>query len=320
MTEATPTLDPAAATPATPAVSNDSAAASTTAVGTEATTTDKAAESTSPQVTADANQTESLISEAEYEGLKDNPEALRKRLNEAFTQKTQALAEQRKELGAWMTIAEAFREDPEAAKAAFLRNLGVDPSVLQTAPAAKEIAQTTQVSAVDEAVAKMKSALEKFGLEELAPELMAPIRQLAEDAIGQRLKPIEDHTQRLMSESAQREMKIVLDRFTEKRPDWKQHEAQMMKIAQGFKVATDANGKPLMDEATYLDTLYVLANQDGMVRSEVQKAINRINQAAQTAEQVPGSRVTGDKVQSKAPKGAGFREALEAARRGETWD
>lgn len=315
--------DQAATTPATPTSTpaTEPAAASTTAVGNETTTTDKAAESTSPQVTAEENRTEGLLSDAEWEQVKNDPAAARDALNKAWTQKTQSLAEQRKKIGAWQTVADAFEADPEAAKAALLRQLGVDVGQQAAEQTAQATTQQTQVAAGDQAVVEMRAALEEYGLEALADKLAAPIRKIAEDIAGQKLKPIEEHTGRLLTESAQRELNITLERFTEKRPDWKQHEPAMLKVASQLKLATDPRtGKMAMSEIEYLDTLYVLANHGNVVKSEVQKAIDRINQAAASAEPVPGSTVTSDKVQNKAPKGASFKDAVAAAKAGVSWD
>lgn len=321
------TPDPAASENATQTSSpvTDPAANSTTAVSTEPAGVEQVATpSATPSTTEVSSEPDALVPQAEWEQLKADPEAAFARLNKAFTEKTQSLSQLKKsvqereqQLGAWAQLAQAFNEDPQATYRALGAHLGI------TVPAANQpTAPPTeaQVSAGDQAVVELRKSLEEFGLEALADKMAPVIRKIAEDTAGQRLRPIEENTSKLLTEAAQRELNIVMDQFTKKFPDWKQHETAMHKLAQQIKPATDGQGRPIVSELDYLEQLYFLVNRENLVKAETQKAIQRMTAAAQSAQPTPGGRVANNQVQSKAPSGATFRDAYEAAKRGESWD
>ncbi len=257
-----------------------------------------------------------LLSAEEYAAAKDDPAAMRAALNRAFTQKTQALASERKKLEAWQAVVDGLQNDPVRT----LEILGQQLGVQVVPPTTPQTAQPVQQpSARDQLVTSLKTKLDEFGLAPLSDEIIRVTEGLAQEIAGQQLKPLQEHTNRLLTDSQQREVATVMQRFETKHPDWKQHEKAMTDLAQRYKPAMDQHGRLLVTEDQYLDDLYRLATYETSVKSEAQKAIDRMRAAAESAEPRTTT-VTSDKVSHQAPKGASFRDAVAAAKRGERWE
>lgn len=292
----------------------DQAATGTAGVGDTTQTsqqTDEAAGATDD--TAEDIATE-LISQERYDALKDDPATLRKELNKAATQKFQQLAKERKALGNWAEIRDAFTEDAPAAIKALASQLGLE---IRDPKADVVVAATT--NAGDAAVDKLKEALGKVGLEELADTLGPVIREIAETAAGKATEPIKTHQEKLINESAERESKATLDAFGKQHPGWEKHEPAMVALSKKFQPGVDKDGKALMSETDYLEQLYFLVTKDQQIAKAAQDAIDRMTKGAAAAD-TTSTTVTGDKVTARPPGKGGFREAYAAAKRGERWE
>lgn len=266
-------------------------------------TPDSAASSATPSGDSD------LISDAEYQALAsqhpDDPVALRKALQGVFTKKTQALAEQRRAIEPYAEVLEAFEQDPHGTIRALARQHG-----LTIAEATQAVADATQTSAVDDGVAAFKAALGPdldFLADRLAPAAKAMAEAVARQLIDERVAPLAEQQDTLLTRAATEQTNAIMQTFTQKRPDWSQHEAKMMEI--GSKL--QPNG---MDEIEYLDTLYLLATKDTAQGDAVKRTVERMVRGAQEAEgqtrRVPESQVT-----RTTTKPLTFREAYEEAKR-----
>lgn len=286
--------------------------------------TDPAAGATTD--TAPEEVSSGLISAEEYATVKDDPAAFRKALLKGFTQKTQQLAKERGELGDWVKIRDAVNEDHVAALTALAAQFGLEIRNPEADTSrGSTTATTTQVAtdAGDQAVAKLKAALSKVGLDEIADELTPIIREIAEGAAGKANEPIRAHQEQLIEESAKREADATLDGFGKTHPDWKPGndvDKAMARIAGQFEIKRDPKtGKALMSDTEYLDAVYFLATKDAQIAKAAQEAIDRMTTSAQAAERTTSS-VAGDKVSKTPPKGAKFDDAYQAAKRGERWE
>jgi len=267
--------------------------------------TDPAAGATTE--TAPEEVSSGLISAEDYASVRDDPAALKKALLKGYTQKTQQLAAQRNELGTWGQIADAFKENP----AATLKALGAQMGLEIRDPQATAAATTAEAKG-DQMIAQMREKLEPLGLGDVADVLAPLIRDLATQAAGEAIEPLRAQATKLADESAQRETVAVLDAFGKKFPDWKQYDKQMTDLSKKLQ----PNG---MNELEWMETLYHLVTREKSIAKATEAAIAKMTTSAQHAEK-PSSAVAGDKVTAKAPNGASFRSAFEAAKRGERWE
>ena len=310
-------LDDAAATGTTGSQATDDTGTGDAAVDT-ATQTSQQTDGTAG-ATDDTDPEEvsaGLISREDYDRTKDDPAAFRKAILKGFTQATQKTSAERKNLAAWSDIRDAFNEDAPTALKQLAEQFGFeirDPKADDTSTTST----TAATNAGDEAVAELKEALSGVGLDELADKLAPVIRKIADKAAGAATEPLRTHQEKLIEESTQRETKATLDAFGKSHPDYKPGNAIDKAMAKLSKSLLPAEG---MNELEYLDNLYVLATKDDMVKKAAQEAIDRMTKNAQTTDGKKASTVTGDKVSTGRPAGAGFRQAAEVARRGERWD
>lgn len=245
----------------------------------------------------DGDSDEGVLSEAEFNRLKDNPVALRKALNRGFTRKMQELAPFRRFMN-------QYNQNPQAAVAALAAGLGMQVgsgSKPESAPAASRLDGVKQ---------KLE---QKYG-KEVADNLFPLIKEVATAVAGEEVESVRAAQQQIQAAAAEANSKATLKAFEAKHPDWKKYEPAMVKIARTLKVAEGA------DEGEYLEDLYTLAKSRSNGGSRVAGAIRRMAEKAgkPTAKptSVPGRRV------SKGPTGRTptFDEAFEAASRGEVFD
>lgn len=272
--------------------------------------------------TADESPSTDLLSAEEYAKVKDDPKQLQKALNKAFTQKTQQLASQRKALGSWDKVRESYGKDAKATLTELAKQAG-----LEIRDPKEEAAKATTVDAGKKAVEKVNAVLAKAGLEELSDELVAVFREIAEEAAGKATAPVRQHQDEVIRESIARESAAVLESFGKTHPDWQEHEEQMTDLMGKFPPPVDpTTGQRVMADADYLDHIYDLATRglrDKRVTDATKKAadeaVERLRKSAANAEPRTTG-VTGDKVVTSAPAKAGFKQAAEAAKRGERWE
>jgi len=233
---------------------------------------------------------EELLSSEELEALKDNPKALRKALNRAYTQKTQALAEQRR-------FAEAFRTDPQGT----LRRVAAALGMRVTAPESKEQVDEIHATLVD-----------TFG-EEIAGKFRPVMDKLIKQAVEAQVQPLRQAQEQVLSQAATTQSQTVLKAFGEKYPDWKKHEKAMLEHAK--KIVPSGNGG--MTEFEYLEILYHQATRKSSEAETTKKVVDRLTKGAKKTDKptrgAPASKVASTS-SGRVPT---FEEAFEAAKRGE---
>lgn len=316
--------DPATGTTTGSPATDDAARATTGVQDTTQTSqqTDPAAGATDD--TAPEEVSSGLLSQAEYDKVKDDPAAFRKALLKGFTQKTQQLASDRKELGSWATIREAFQEDPLKALKGLAAQFDVEIRDPEKATAQGTATTQAVTDAGDQAVAKLKTVLTKVGLDEIADELSPIIREIAEAAAGKATEPYRSQQEQLIDESAQREANATLEAFGKSHPDWKPGndvDKAMAVLSKKLPVARDEKtGKALMTDTEYLEHLHFLATKDTRIAEAAQAAVDRMTKSAAAAAEGQTRTVAGTTVTKKAPANATFNDAAEAAKAGVRWE
>ena len=254
-----------------------------------------------PSEAAQPEGSEELLPQEEYDKLRKDPEALRKALHTAFTQKTQALAEQRKALEPYQELIERFQTDPQGTVKALAEQVGIKLEQVETKQEVRD--------ATSEVVAELKKDLGpdlEFLAERLAPALERMISRQAGQAISKEVEPLKQQAQKMQEETVTQQIDANLKMFTEKHPDWKKHEAEMTKIGARFQPV--ANGKESWME--YMETLYFLATKDGREGDIAKKTVERMKASAEKSETSEGG-VSGSKVTKAAPKGGSFDESFD---------
>jgi hypothetical protein len=291
MTQTAETVEPAAAaaspgSTASPAA-DDTRTSSAQGQPADAPAADAAAASTDANTDADAD--ELLLSDDEFEKLESDPAALRKTLQTAFTQKTQKLGPARQLLN-------ALAKDPDSVIRAMAKARGLNVS--DNSPASK----------VDTAADEIHTQFEVALGPEVAKVLMPAIDKMVE----KHLTPLRKAHEESMTKAAIEHAKVIEANFTKQRPDWKQHEAKMMDLAQRV-----APGK--LEPLEYLDLLYVAATKGVAVSKSAEALVDRINGSARAAAEskVSSAGVATTNVAKPSPKRPSIREAAEAAMRGE---
>lgn len=301
---------------------NEPAATEASPDATGAATTPDEAKTEPPVTEAVTPETDDLISDADLASLKtkhgNDPDALAKELKAVFTKKTQALAEQRKSVEALSEYSDFIadlRKDPSAAIAAAAKQLGltIAPASLE-AKATETVTKTTEALA-DDAVASFRQALGPdldFLADKLAPAIQAMAQQIAHATVGQAVEPLKAHQDTLLSKAAEEQKASALASFTEKHPDWKQHEQAITALSAKLQ----PNG---MEPLEYLSTLYALATKDIAAAEAAKKAVARMTKAA-AADEGKSTAVSEGKVSLARPANPSLKEAFEAAKRGERWN
>jgi len=154
---------------------------------------------------------EQFVSDADLEGL--DPKEMRQRMQKAYTQKTQRIAEQRR-------LIEALQKDPVGT----LRHLNKLAGLEIMEPKPKDVTISERDQAIRE---KLKAAVG----EDVADAVLPVIKDLATGITKEELEPLRQSVEQQQAEQAARETTDLMDRFSKKFPDWKQHEAKMMDIA-----------------------------------------------------------------------------------------
>jgi len=259
-----------------------------------------------------ASSSPDLISEAELSALQqthaDDPAALAKALKGRYTQKTQALAEERKavaEIARHADFLRAYQADPEGTIRAEAERLGIPVGSSQPVQQMEDA-----VATADTWMADFRTQLGpdlSFLADALAPAVQRMAEQIAQRTVESTVAPLKQAQTVLVEKAAREQSEAMLQAFTAKHPDWKTHEAAMMGIA------NRVSPKPGMAEAEYLDLLYNVATLDHQKAMAAQAAIERMTKAARTAE--PRTDGFSDaKVDVASPKNLSIREAFAAAK------
>ena len=248
---------------------------------------------------------EELLPQEEYDKLRDKPEELRKALNKAFTQKTQALAEQRKAFEPYQELVSSLQEDPQGTVRALAERLGIKLEQAETKAEVKE--------ATSELLADLKQSLGpdlEFLADKLAPVLERIVGKLAGQAVSKEVEPLKQQAEAMQAETVRQQIEGNLELFTKKHPDWKKHEVQMTAIGKRLHPAADPRtGKP-PTWMEYMEDLYYLATKDVREGDITRKTVERMKESAEKSEG-SGDGVASNRVTKAAPKGKSFDEAFE---------
>lgn len=258
--------------------------------------------------TDDGAPEDEVISQKEFDRLKDNPEALRQALNKGATKKFQQLAATRKELEPWSDFAASYAKNPRAAALALAQGLGLEVK----APRTEQESEKAVKSMADQIREKVKNALGPE-YEDIADKMSAAITDAASLMVDEAVRPLKEGQESLIAETAQREASQALVDLGKRHPDWRKHETKM------FDLSRKLLPQEGMSEADYLDSLYTLATAEGKEGDAVKKAAKRMGASAKKA---AGERTIPSSSVSKSPAGRTptWAEAAAAARRGERLD
>lgn len=258
----------------------------------------------------DAAETEAsdaveLIGQSKYESLKSNPVALAKELNRAATKKFQTLARQREELEPYSDFIRALDEDPRSAIEAVARQLG-----MEIGGSKQEVRQ--QVADLNTVIQHQVRQALGPDYEDLADRLAPAMRQVAEMVAAETAKPLMAEQTRLIQETAVKESAASLESFSQKHPDWKEHEEDMVALS---KKMNPGEG---MSQSEYLENLYYLVTRQSSEGERLKKVVQRINKSAPAGSE--STRVPASRVATRPAGNPTFAEAAAAALRGERFD
>jgi hypothetical protein len=280
-----------------------------------------------------------LLSDEEFTALQtkhaDNPTALRKALEGAFTQKTQKLAEERRsveKLREYAPLIEAYEENPEAVIRELAKLNGLSVAEVRAeiehaetgegTPATDGDAQAT----VDAVMAEFKTNLGpelEYLADGLTPAITKLVETLTKATVEKATTPLKAAQSLLLDKAAHEQTDQVMATFAKAHPDWEQHEDALFALAQKLQ----PNG---MTENEYLDHLWKLVTADSTpdttalekkIADGVKAALRKMETAAAGTETrsrtTPEGQVSHARPTDHVPD---FREAYLAAKGGQRWE
>lgn len=267
---------------------------------------------------AETTDTEELLSKDEVAKLSSSDQANYKKMQKAYTQKTQALASERKKIENWKEVIEAFEADPAGTLRQLAPRYGLSIAEAQAA-AAKEETKQDPVAAI---TTQLNTELrELLATPELTPEQTADgitkavstaMLAATQQAVRSEVEPLKQRDQARQLEEIATSTQTELEAFGKLHPDWKTHEPKMVEL--GKKISPSGD----LSVNQYLDMLYRLATLDQSEAAQVNKVVERINKAAASAEPSE-SAVNTSRVTPARPKRPTIEEAFEAAEKGVSW-
>jgi hypothetical protein len=256
---------------------------------------------------SESEDEDTLLSQADIDQLKGKPEELAKKLNQAWTKKTQLLATERKQLEPYLGLIEQLNGDEvqqKRAVAALAAHLGMNLGEGTKAERQEQAKELGEILMED-----VRAALgPEYG--DLADRLAPAMQKVAERVASEVAKPLAAEQHRLLTDVAARESAAAVQVFEKTHPDFKKHEAAMVALSKKLQ----PNG---MSEQEYLSTLYAVVTASGKQGDAVKKAIKRINDSTKSGSD--GPRVPAREVKVTPTGTPSFAEAAEAAERGEVW-
>lgn len=248
-----------------------------------------------------AEPADQLLTTEEIAKLSPEQQATYKRMQASYTQKTQKLAEERKQVEALQGLVAAMEADP----AGTIRKLA-EANGLKIADTPKTEQKVEAVA--DDAKAAILSAVEEGGLIDME-KLANAITSIVQKGIAEGVKPLKQHQEQILAETAAKQTEAILETFTKKHPEWQKHEAKMTQL--GMKLQPTGN----MDEGEYMEMLYHLATRDIQSAEQTKNVIAKMAKAAAAAEP-SDSGVQPNRVIQKAPTEVSFQQAFEDAKKG----
>jgi hypothetical protein len=239
----------------------------------------------------------------------------------SYTPKTQELARQRKELTEkygrfeqYAPLLEALDEDP---KETIIRLAKMHDVPLASADNDTK-AGNGSGDMVKEQTSRMAQQLQDlFGPEnsELAKSMAqifeGNMREL-ESNIRKDVDPLKTQYQTIAERSAAEAAERDMQAFEQRHPDWKQYEPKIVEL--GKKLEPKG-----MSVGDYMDLLYTLASAGKKSADTTTEVVNRLKQAAESAEE-PTQGVKDTNVTPSAPPKPTMQQAFEAAKKGIRWE
>ena len=262
-----------------------------------------------------------LTEEEKLEYDKLDPDAKLKRLDQAFTQKTQTLAEERKKseevqrqltqererYSEFNTMIEAYERDPDRV----VRDLAARNGLT--------IQQSESDTRVSEQaaglVSSLRPVLEKHDLGFLADEMAPVLEEWGKNLTKSAVEPIQQEQDRTMAQAASEKAMVALNEFTKSHPDAPKYEQQMVAVAKNLQPQG-------MTEREWLETLYQIVASKDLQKAAADKAGDearaRFTKSASNSES-SSTGVPDNFVKRSPPENASFADAHAAALRGEDW-
>ena len=244
---------------------------------------------------------DALLSDEQVAKLTPDQRKQYDEMNRAWTQKTQKLSAERKEMEQWKPLIDALTNDPDAA----LRQLA-ERRGMQLSPKAQE--QVVAAAAAD-TLAELPEELQflKPALELLGKTIL--------DSVEGKLKPIAEAQTQMLSEAAAAETQATLEAFSAKYPGWEKHQEAMVKLGQKMIPTAGA-----MTDFEYMEMLHTLASAKESEADKTKKVVAKINKAAAASEQKTAG-LSSERIEHAMPPPGkrSLRDAYEAAKRGEVW-
>lgn len=252
-----------------------------------------------------AESQDTLLSADEVAKLSPKERTAYQKLQAHYTQKTQALAAERKAMEQWKPLITGLETNPSQTLELVAQQLGL--SVVKPDP------QKAVASEVEAALADLPPELDVFRpvLESFGQKLLSNIKS--------EIAPIREQTSKMASEAAAAETAATLEAFGAKHPDWKQFEPKMVELAKKFQPTPGA-----MTDGEFLETMYQLATAGRSEADKTKQIVERINKSVAGSEEKT-SGVANERVEVVMPESvrkdpsSRFRAAFEAAKRGERW-
>lgn len=254
-----------------PASSSESTGSEQTNAGGGATTPDQstvseggAAQAEQPTGTSSPSDEEAgLISDADFEALQDDPAELRRRLNAAYTQRRQQEAPARR-------LWKAIQENPDFV----LEQLATARGRKLTAAEAAAAGEAPDPESV------LLTALSDAIGEDAAKKFLPAVQEMVQTAV----KPYKDEAERQRNAAERVAAQEVETAFTQKYPDWKKHEKNMMALAQYLQPKG-------LNPFQYMEVLLSVVDKEGNAARAVGEHAQRQSLAARA---IADARVTGE--------------------------
>ena len=237
------------------------------------------------------------------------------RMNKAFTQKTQALARERKRYEPWNNLISGLEADPDAAIAKFAADRGYTVAKKAQEAAAGPAATPVPDSANIETLVASKLPEELKFLTQPLASIVGELRKEMTDSFAARVKPIEETHRKFTEEQIEAATNAEVKAWGNGHKDWEKHEPAMLEMA---KKLPPGPGMPISE---YMDALLRLATFDITQAERTKEVVAQLTKSANGAEKpAPG---VGEKTATHAMPAAGKRsikDAFAAAKQGIVWE
>ena len=261
----------------------------------------EAAEAGPAQATESPAEQKLLTAEEEKLTGKDREQAL----NRAWTQKTQALAGDRKRLEQADQLYQALEADPAATLRALSQSLGIAPVVPES--------KAEAVEATDEIV----STLEKVLGPEIAQQLSGAIGKIVEEAV----RPVIERDRERQVETQVLEARQAFQELKAKHPGAERYDHPIAELARKIQVVPGT-----ITVRDYVEMLYFLASRGDSKAEQTKALLKGLERSASASESSSSGTPPKQIAPGPPPEFAGasldkaFDIAFAASKRGETWD